>query len=150
MSLTNLTRWEPFRMMDDMFSRFPTAFGRFPRFYSGNEETLPEWAPPVDISETDKEYLIRAALPAVKKEDVEVTVEDGMLTLSGERCQKEEQKDEKFHKVETFYGNFSRSFALPDAINATAISAESKEGVLTIHVPKTKAETKKPTTVRVQ
>ncbi len=73
-----------------------------------------------------------------------------MLTLSGERCQNEEHKDEKFHKVETFYGNFSRSFALPDAINAPAISAESKDGVLTIHVPKTKNEAKKPTTIKVQ
>ena len=150
MSLTNLTRWEPIRMMDDMFNRFPIVLGRFPRFYADNEANLPEWAPSVDISETGREYLIRAALPAVKKEDVEVTVEDGMLTLSGERCQKEEQKDEKFHKVETFYGNFSRSFALPDAVNATAITAESKDGVLTIHVPKTTAETYKPTTIKVQ
>lgn len=149
MNLTNLTRWEPFRAMDDMFNLLPSAFGRFPRF-SGDEAKLPEWAPPVDISETEKEYLIRAALPAVKKEDVEVTIEDGMLTLKGERCKKEEQKDEKFHKVETFYGNFSRSFALPDAINAAAISAESKDGVLTIHVPKNKVEIQKPTTVRVQ
>lgn len=150
MSLTNLTRWEPFSAMQDMFDRFPSVFGRNPRFYAGNESNLPEWAPSVDISETGQEYLIRAALPAVKKEDVEVTVENGMLTLSGERCQKEEHKDEKFHKVETFYGNFSRSFALPDATNATAISAESKDGVLTIHVPKTKTETKKPTTIKVQ
>jgi HSP20 family protein len=149
MNLTNFTRWEPFSAMQDVFNRFPSVFARYPRFYAGDESNLPEWAPSVDISETGQEYLIRAALPAVKKEDVEVTVEDGMLTLSGERCQ-EEQRDEKFYKVETSYGNFSRSFALPDAINAAAISAESKDGVLTIHVPKTKAETKNPTTIKVQ
>ena len=149
MSLTNLTRWEPFSAMDAMFGRFPSLFGQLPRFYAGNGSSS-EWAPSVDISENQSEYLIRVALPAVKKEDVEITVEDGMLTLSGERCQKEEQKDEKFYKVETYYGNFSRSFALPDAINATAISAESKDGVLTIHVPKTKTETNKPTTIKVQ
>jgi len=144
----NLIRWEPFGAMDDMFNRFPSLFGRWPRLPVADANL--DWAPSVDISETGEEYLIRAALPAVKKEDVEVTFEDGMLTLSGERRQKEEQKDEKFHKVETFYGNFSRSFALPDAINAAAITAESKEGVLTIHVPKTKAATTKPTTIKVQ
>jgi HSP20 family protein len=73
------------------------------------------------MSETDKEYLIRAALPAVKKEDVKVTYEDGVLTLSGERRQEEQQKDEKFHRVESDYGNFLRSFALPDAIDEEAI-----------------------------
>jgi HSP20 family protein len=145
----SLIRWEPFTAMDDMFNRFPSLLGRWPR-YTGNGETNLEWSPAVDISETGQEYLIRATLPAVKKEDVEVTVEDGMLTLSGERRQKEEEKDENFHKVETFYGSFSRSFALPDAIDAAAIKAESKDGVLTIHVPKTKAEAKKPTTIKVQ
>ncbi|HYB34186.1 MAG TPA: Hsp20/alpha crystallin family protein [Steroidobacteraceae bacterium] len=144
----NLIRWEPFSAMDDMFNRFPSLLGRWPRLPVADANL--DWAPSVDISETGEEYLIRAALPAVKKEDVEVTFEDGMLTLSGERRQKEELKDEKFHKVETFYGNFSRSFALPDAINAAAITAESKEGVLTIHVPKTKAATTKPTTIKVQ
>ena len=89
-------------------------------------------------------------LRGVKKEDVEVTVADGMLTLSGERRQKEEQKDEKFHKVETWYGSFSRSFALPDAVDEAAIRAESKDGVLTIHVPKTQVEAKKPTNIKVQ
>jgi HSP20 family protein len=145
----SLIRWEPFTAMDDMFNRFPSLFGRWPRF-AGNGDTNYDWAPSVDISETGEEYLIRAALPAVKKEDVNVTVEDGMLTLSGERRQKEEQTDEKFHKVESFYGSFSRSFALPDAVNEAAIKAESKDGVLTIHVPKSKVEATKPTMTKVQ
>jgi len=145
----SLIRYEPFTAMDELFSRFPSLLGRWPRT-SGNGEAHLDWTPPVDISETGQEYVIRAALPAVKKEDVEVTVEAGMLTLSGERRQKDEQKDEKFHKVESFYGSFSCSFALPDAIDAAAISAESKDGVLTIHVPKTKVEAKKPTTIKVQ
>ncbi|MBV8495461.1 MAG: Hsp20/alpha crystallin family protein [Gammaproteobacteria bacterium] len=142
----NLIRWEPFSAMDDMFARFPGVFGRWPRFSANGEE----WAPSADISETGQEYLIRAALPGVKKEDVDVTFEAGMLTLSGERRQQEEFKDEKFHKVESFYGSFSRSFALPDAINAEGIRAESKEGVLTVHVPKSKVEVKKPTSIKVQ
>jgi len=144
----NLIRWEPFSAMDDMFNRFPSLFGRWPRLPVADANL--DWAPSVDISETGEEYLIRASLPAVKKEDVEVTYADGMLTLSGERRQKEEVKDEKFHKVETFYGNFSRSFVLPEAIEADAIRAESKDGVLTVHVPKTKVEMKKPTTIKVQ
>ena len=145
----NVIRWEPFSAMNDMLNRFPAWFGPFARM-PASFEGRGDWSPSVDISETDGEYLIRAALPGVKKEDAKVTYEDGMLTLSGERQQEEELKDEKFHKVETFYGNFSRSFALPDAINAAAITAESKEGVLTIHVPKTKATTTKPTTIKVQ
>ena len=145
----SLVRWEPFSAVDEMFNRFPSFFGRLPRF-TGDTEAKFDWAPSVDSSETGGEYLIRAALPAVKKEDVKVTVDDGMLTLSGERRQKEEQKDEKFHKVETYYGSFSRSFALPDAVDQAAIRAESKDGVITIHVPKTKAETRKPTSIKVQ
>lgn len=145
----SLIRYEPFAAMDELFTRFPSLLGRWPRM-SGNGEAYLDWAPPVDISETGQEYMIRAALPAVKKEDVEITVEAGMLTLSGERRQKDEQKDEKFHKVESLYGSFSRSFALPEAIDAAAITAESKDGVLTIHVPKTKVEAKKPTTIKVQ
>ena len=142
----SLVRWEPFEGMDMLFNRFPLfGFGR-PRPGSGEYF---DWSPTADISETDKEYLIRAALPAVKKEDVKVTYESGVLTLSGERRQ-EEQQDEKFHRVESYYGNFLRSFALPDAIDEEAISAESKEGVLTIHVPKAKAEAKKLTTIKIQ
>jgi HSP20 family protein len=145
----NLVRWEPFSAMDEMFNPFPSFFGRWPRFAADTESKF-DWAPSVDISETGKEYLIRAALPAVRKEDVKVTVDDGMLTLSGERTQKEQQQDEKFHKVETYYGSFSRSFALPDAVDQAAIRAESKDGVLTIHVPKTRVETRKSTTIKVQ
>src|SRR3974377_1967335 len=132
----SLMRWEPFEGMDMLFNRFPLfGFGR-PRRGSGEYF---DWSPTADISETDREYLIRAALPAVKKEDVKVTYEGGVLTLSGERRHEEEQKDEKFHRVESYYGNFMRSFALPDAIDEDAIKAESKDGVLTIHVPKAKS-----------
>jgi HSP20 family protein len=142
----NVMRWEPFEAMDAMFSRFPLfGFGR-PRLETGEYF---EWSPMVDISETDKEYLIRAALPAVKKEDVKVAFKDGLLTLSGERCQ-EERKDEKFHRVESYYGNFLRSFVLPDAIDEAAIKAESQDGVVTIHVPKAESEARKLTTIKVQ
>ena len=145
----SLVRWEPFSAVDEMFNRFPSFFARSPRFAADSEPRF-DWAPSVDISETGEEFLIRATLPAVSKEDVRVEVADGMLTVSGERRQKEEENGEKFHKIETWYGNFSRSFALPDAVDEAAIRAESKDGMLTIHVPKTKVETKKPTTIKVQ
>ena len=145
----SLVRWEPFSAVDEMFNRLPSFFARSPRFAADSEPRF-DWAPSVDISETGEEFLIRAALPAVRKEDVEVVVADGMLTLSGERRKKDVENGEKFHKVETWYGSFSRSFALPDTVDEAAIRAESKDGVLTVHVPKTKVEAKKPTTIKVQ
>src|ERR1019366_1865907 len=96
-----------------------------------------DWAPSADISETDKEYVIRAELPAVKKEDVQVTVDEGVITIKGERKQQKEDKNEKFHRVETFYGAFERGFSLPENVNADAIRCESKDGVLSVYIPKT-------------
>jgi HSP20 family protein len=145
----NLSKWEPFYAMDKMFGRFPALIGQWPRV-GMNEYPDIGWSPSVDISETEKEYLIRATLPAVKKEDLNVTYDDGLLTLSGERRKADDQVGEKFHRVESFYGNFLRSFELPDAIEVEAISAEAKDGVLTVRVPKTKAEAKKLAAIKVQ
>jgi HSP20 family protein len=128
----------------------PGLLGRWPRTFEGNDKTLFDWSPSVDISETDTEYLIRADLPAVKKEDVHITVDDGMLTISGERRQKTEETKEKSHRVETLYGRFSRSFSLPETADVANIRAESKDGVITIHVAKAKIEAKKPTQIKVQ
>src|ERR1700746_1782793 len=100
----SIVRWEPFSAMDEMFNRFPSFFGRWPKLAADREAKF-DWAPAVDISETKEEYLIRAALPAVKKEDVEVTIDDGMLTLSGERRQKGGKKEGKVSKGENFSGN---------------------------------------------
>lgn len=116
----------------------------------GDGGTKFEWSPSADISETDKEYLIRVELPAVKKEDVKVTVDGGMLTIEGERKQQTEEKGEKFHQVETFYGSFTRSFALPDDINVDAIRCEDKDGVLTVHLPKTETQKSKPKQITIQ
>lgn len=145
----NLVRWEPFASFENMFGRMP-ALLRWPRLPEFDGETKFEWSPSADISETEQEYLIRAELPAVKKEDVKVTFEDGMLTISGERKQKEEEKKERFHRLETFYGRFCRSFSLPENVDAGMIRAESKDGIVTIHVPKVKAETKKPKEILIQ
>lgn len=145
----NLVRWEPFASFENLFGQMPSAprWSRLPEF---NGERKFEWTPSVNISETGEEYLIRAELPAVKKEDVKVTFEGGMLTVSGERKQREEEKKEKFHRVETFHGTFSRSFTLPENTDAAAIRAESKDGIITIHVPKSRLEARKTTEIKIQ
>jgi len=142
-----LTHWDPFEGVDIFNRLLPTGFGRWPRLPA---DTRFEWAPSADISETDKEFLIRAELPAVKKEDVQVTVHDGLITIKGERRQEQEDKSEKYHRVERYYGSFSRSFGLPDSINADAIRCESKDGVLIVHVPKREVAQKQPKQIRVE
>jgi len=147
-----LVRWDPFSDFDTIFNRMmPRTFASFPHLAFGDDgETKLEWSPSADISETDREYLVRAALPAVKKEDVKVTIDNGMLKIEGERKQKKEDKNEKFHRVESFYGTFLRQFSLPDNIDANAIRCESQDGVLTVHIPKKTVEKPKQIEVKVQ
>ena len=104
----------------------------------GHEEQIavPEWAPLVDISEDDKEYLIRAELPEVRKEDVKVTAEEGKLTISGERKFEKEEKGKRYHRVERAYGSFGRSFSLPADASPAKVIAEFKDGMLTVHLVK--------------
>jgi HSP20 family protein len=134
-----LTRWDPFKEMEETHSRLAKIFGlSHPRFGNGGQElmTIAEWAPSVDIIEDEKEWLVKADLPEVKKEDVKVTVENGVLTITGERRLEKEEKDRKYHRVERSYGSFFRSFTLPDAADSPKVSAEFKEGVLKVHLPK--------------
>lgn len=146
----SLIKWQPFGDFDDAFNRLmPSLFSRAARFGAENGERL-SWAPSADISETDQEYLIRAELPAVKKEDVKVTFDQGLITIHGERKEEKETKDEKFHRVESFRGAFSRSFSVPENIDEKAIRADSKDGVLTVHLPKTRASAAKAVEVKVQ
>ncbi|HLS82380.1 MAG TPA: Hsp20/alpha crystallin family protein [Steroidobacter sp.] len=144
----NITRWEPFREMEQMFRQYSPLFGR-PSLWRESGDGA-QWTPAADISETDKEFLIKAELPEVKKEDMKITLQDGMITISGERKHEKEQKDENEIRVERFYGTFSRSFALPDNIDQEAIRAECKDGVLRIHVPKTAAAKAKPIQIEVK
>lgn len=145
----NLIKWDPFREMDDVFGRaLPAMFGHLPM--AADREADYAWAPTADISETDTEYLIRAELPAVKKEDVKITLDSGMITIEGERKEKQEFKDEKVHRMESFQGNFLRNFALPDNIDEKSIRAESEDGVLTVHLPKAKVVKPKTIEVKVQ
>lgn len=147
----SLVRWEPFTGIDEMFNRMmPASFGRWPRFALPTSGEKYEWTPSADISETEKEFLIRAELPAVKKEDVKVTIDQGMITIEGERKQEKEDKGEKFHRIESFHGTFSRSFSLPENASADGIRCESRDGVLTVHIPKVAAEAPKARQIKVE
>jgi HSP20 family protein len=145
-----LVRWDPFRELEEMSDRLNRVFTRPAVRTNGNKEqlTVADWMPIVDISETDAEYLIKAELPEVKKEDVKVTVENGVLTLQGERRQEKEEKGKKYHRVERSYGSFVRSFTLPESIDESGVKAEYKDGVLNLHLPK--SEKVKPKAIEVK
>jgi len=141
-----VTRWDPFKELEEMSTRLNRYFGK--RGNGDESLTVTQWAPAVDVSETEKEFQIRAELPDIKKEDVKVTVEEGILTIQGERKAEKEEKGKKFHRIERSYGSFLRSFSLPDDADATKIAAEFKDGMLNIRLPK--AEKPKPKTTEVK
>jgi HSP20 family protein len=111
--------------------------------------TFADWAPRVDIKETVEEYLIKAELPDVKKEDVKVTVKDGVLTLEGERHQEKEEKNKKFHRMERSYGQFMRCFTMPEDAEPQSVRAEFKDGILSVHLVKSAAPKPKGVEVTV-
>jgi len=145
----NLIKWDPFRELEEVSTRLNRIFGRsLARSESGNEMlAVADWAPSVDISETDSAYLIKGEIPGVKKEDVKVTVQDGMLTIQGERKQEKEEKGKKFHRVECSYGSFVRSFRVPDDADENKVKAEFKDGMINITLPK--SEKAKPKAIEV-
>ena len=134
----NLVKWDPFRELDDMSNRLNRIFGRPLARMEPNSEMLAmvDWMPSADISETETAYLIKAEIPGVKKEDVKVTIQDGMLTIQGERKMEKEEKDKKFHRIERSYGSFMRSFRVPDDADESAVKAEFKDGMLNVTLNK--------------
>jgi len=146
-----ITRWDPFRELEEMQNRLSTLVGRAPVRKNGEKKeamTVAEWAPLVDITEDDKEYLIKAELPEVKKEDIKLTAHDDVLTITGERKYEKEEKGKKYHRVERAYGSFERSFTLPEDADEGKIAAEFKDGVLKVHLPK--SEKAKPKSIEVK
>jgi HSP20 family protein len=132
-----------------MSTRLNRLFGQPLGIRTGGEnEAFADWAPAIDVQETDAEYLVKADLPAVKREDVKVTVEDGILAVEGERQQEKEEKGKKFHRIERSYGKFVRRLAVPSDVDQAKVAAEFKEGVLNVHLPKSAAA--KPRTVDVK
>jgi len=133
-------RWDPLRELEDMMRGMQRVFTTWPTstWPAKSEESmkLSEWTPSVDIGENDKEYVVKAELPDVNKEDIKVNVEGGTLSISGERRVEKEESDMKFHRMERAYGHFERAFSLPDEADAEQITSEYKQGILTVHLPK--------------
>jgi HSP20 family protein len=148
-------RWNPFKEMEDLQNRL---FGLLHRGYGKQslrgegdaEESISVcgWTPLVDVSEDDKGYVIKAELPEVKKEDVRVTLENGVLTVSGERKFEKEEKDRRYHRIERAYGTFTRSFTMPEDAEANHVTANFRDGVLNVRI--TKSEKARPRSIEVK
>ena len=151
-----VSRWDPFRdlltIQDEMNQLFSRAFGEQRGQGQGQLEgtgpRLRAWAPALDISEQKDAYVVSVELPGIKPEDLNITLEEGLLTLSGERHFTQESSDQQYHRVERRYGSFRRSITLPSQVQADAIEAHFEDGVLTVRVPK--AEEARPRKIQVQ
>ena len=131
----NIVRFDPFRDMVALQERVNRAFGDYRRF-DDDLTARGTWVPPVDIFENEKhELVLKAELPDVNREDINLKVENSTLTLSGEKRPEKEVKEEHFHRVERSYGSFSRSFTLPQTVDTGRIAADYKNGVLTVRLP---------------
>jgi HSP20 family protein len=147
----SIVQWDPFRELEEMSNRLNRVFGRsLPARAEGdkNAMTMFDWAPSVDVAETAEEYLIKAELPEVKKEEVKVSVDNGVLRIEGERKHEKEEKGKKWHRVERSYGSFLRTFTVPDNADPSKVSAEFTNGVLNVHLPK--SEKAKPKSVEIK
>jgi HSP20 family protein len=146
-----MAKWDPFRELEVMSARLNGLFGRAYPLKAGLPEealTVADWAPVVDIKETPEEFVVKAELPEVNKEDVKVAIEDGVLSIRGERKLEKEEKGKRYHRIERAYGTFMRSFTLPEGIEEKKLLASYKDGVLEIHLPK--APVAKPKAIEVK
>ncbi len=144
----NMQVWNPFQEFENLLERYNRGGGRLSR---GNEAdmTFADWAPSVDIEEAEDKYLIKADLPGVEKKDIDVKLENGVLSIRGEKyAEKESGKDTRQHRRERFHGTFARSFTLPEAVQADAVDATYRDGVLTLHIPK--KEEAKPRSIDIK
>jgi HSP20 family protein len=145
-----LVRWDPARELDllqgDMNRLFDTFFqGRGLGGGAGNGSR--RWIPPMDLAETDEHFVVRADLPGLDRDDLEIEVKDRVLTISGEREAEHEDRKEGYHRVERSFGRFSRSLDLPEGIDASAVTADFERGVLEVRIPK--PEERQPTKVQI-
>lgn len=133
-----LVRWSPMRDLDSLQSDMNTLFDRF--FDTGNGGTgggaVRRWVPAMDLAETDDSLVLRADLPGMTEDDVEIEIKDGVLAISGERKSESEEKGEGYHRVERAFGRFTRSLQLPKGVDADKIDAGFDNGVLEVKIPK--------------
>jgi HSP20 family protein len=144
----NLTRWDPYRELGTLADRFNRAFGALAPSRNRDEEmSLGSWLPPVDIAEDKDKITLTAELPGFKQDQIQVQMEDGVLTLRGERKFEDEKEGRNFHRVERSYGQFVRSFTLPNNVNRDAIHAHFSDGLLQVELPK--REEAKPRQIKI-
>lgn len=143
-SMNTLSIWNPIHEMDALFhNRLASVLG-------GEGQASVAWSPVVDIEETEQDYVIRAELPGLDKDKVKVTVEDGVLTLSGERDLERTVEGKTYHRIERSHGTFSRSFTLPEDSDAESVAAQFTNGVLAVRVAKREQALPKSIEVRVE
>lgn len=146
MTLSALTRWDPVHDVLNLQERMSHLLGdALPGFLAA--EPSATWFPPVDIHEEENRVVLRAEVPGVSKDDIDIRVEGGIITLRGEKKQEEEVHSRKAYRYERFYGSFARSFVLPTSIDAESIMATYKDGVLEVVLPKSEAA--KPKKIQV-
>jgi HSP20 family protein len=143
---TTLNRWEPFRGAATLQEQVNRLFGNVLE-HAGEESNLTSWAPAVDIYETEHELVVKADLPDVDPKELDIRVENNLLTIRGERKFEKKVNDENYLRVERAYGSFSRSFSLANTVNSEAIKADYQDGVLTLTIPK--REEAKPKQIKV-
>lgn len=134
--------WDPIRELEEIGNRFSRLFGMTRPGGEAEREgvALTAWAPACDIVETDKEYRLRVELPDVKKDDVSITLENGALTIQGERKEEKEEERGTFHRRELKYGTFLRRFTLPEDVDAEKVDARFQDGMLAVVIPKSEAK----------
>ena len=144
--MRTITRWEPFRGVNTLQDQFNRLFGDvFDR--KAGESSLTAWAPAVDIYETEHELVVKADLPEVDPKDLDIRVENNILTIRGERKFEKKVNEDNYLRVERAYGSFARSFTLANTVNSDAIKADYQDGVLTLTIPK--REEAKPKQIKV-
>jgi HSP20 family protein len=143
-----IVRWEPLRELASIQNEMNRLFGTvFDSPTPGNGGTLRRWMPAMDLVETDDHFVLRADLPGLTEGDVNIEVEDNVLTVSGERKAEHETTKEGYHRVERAFGSFSRSLTLPEGVDADAVTANFDRGVLEIRIPK--PEQRKPRKISI-
>ena len=140
---------EPFAGLGSFQDTFRDMLATWP-FGERESLSIADWTPSCNVSESAEEYRIEAELPGVKQDDLEVNVENRVLTLRGERKEKKEEKGKKYHRVESSYGSFMRSFSLPDDADEDKVAAEYKDGLLTVRIPRTEPKQSKARSVQVK
>jgi HSP20 family protein len=142
-----LVRLDPVRELDSLQGDMNRLFDRFFEGRTANGNGGRRWIPAMDLVETDESLVVRADLPGMSEDDIEIEIKDNVLTVSGERKAEHEEKGEGFHRVERSFGRFARSLSLPRGIDAGQVKAQFNDGVLEIRIPK--PEETKPTRVAI-